>query len=110
MLTKQFVAAGKSAEELVVKVIAVSQDNYGRILHRGKLDDFPCVERHRQALAATLRVPHYTDAPVAFGRSRLHRAGNGLIDCVELVVARHLLDDCAAGVLKNNEMAQQVEE
>ena len=64
-LPEQLLAAGERAEELVVEVVPVGQDDDRRVLHRGLGDDPPRVERHRQALPRPLRVPDDADAPVA---------------------------------------------
>ncbi len=91
-------------------------------------DHAPRVERHRQALAGALRVPDHADAPVPgltawplpgvvpaswFGRDRLRRAQRLLhrhVDRMKLVVAGHLLGElAAAGILKHDEMPQQIE-
>ena len=74
-LPQQILTARERAEELVVKVVAIGEDDERRILHRRLVDDAPGVERHRQALARALRVPDDADAPVAriasaAGRSR----------------------------------------
>ena len=58
-------AAGEGAEELVVEVVAVGEDDDGRVRHRRVQDDAAGVEGHRQALARALRVPDDADAPVA---------------------------------------------
>ena len=65
LLPQQLMAAGERAEELVVQVVPVGDDDQRRILHRRMQHDPPGVERHRQALARTLRVPDHADAPVA---------------------------------------------
>ena len=64
-LAEQVLAAREGAEELVVEVVAVGQDDDGRVLHRRLARDRAGVEGHRQALARALRVPHDADAAVA---------------------------------------------
>ena len=133
-LAQQVAAAGEGGEELVVEVVAVGEDDDGRVLHRRVKDDAPCVERHRQALARPLRVPDHPDPPVAALPTR-HRCGREAalrlawlarmpadhrgaerfldrdVDGVELVVARDLLGElAAAGVLEDDEVPQQGEE
>ena len=134
-LAQQVVAAGEGAEELVVEVVAVGQDDDRRVRHRG-LEDHPAgVEGHRQALARALGVPDDADPPVAGvaarvrarlvaarrlreptgrGRGRLRGAERLLhrdVHRVELVVARDLLrQDAAAEVLEDDEVAHEVEE
>src|SRR5690606_26490732 len=96
-------------------------------------NDPPGVEGHRQALARPLGVPDHADAPVAglaagpparlvapaaFGhaiRARQlggpQRLAHRHLYGVELVVARHLLDDAtAAVVLEHDEVAHHIEE
>ena len=70
-LAQQVVAAREGAEELVVEVVAVGEDDDRRVLHRRVQDDAAGVERHRQALARALRVPDHADAPVARLAARL---------------------------------------
>ena len=133
-LAQQIPAARERAEQLVVEVVAVGQHDEGGVVHRRLANDAPGIEGHGQALAGALRVPDDADAPVArlaarlaarlvaprrlghahrfplqlggaqgFGDRRLHR--------VELVVARHLLDQRAAAVvLEHDEVAQQRQE
>ena len=65
VLPQQIPAAGEGAEQLVVEVVAVGEDDDGRVLHRRVQDDAAGVERHRQALAGALRVPDHADPAVA---------------------------------------------
>src|SRR5690606_7646105 len=131
-LAQKLPAAGEGAEELVVEVVAVGEHDDRRVLHHRLADDAAGVERHRQALARALRVPHDADAPIArlatglalrcgcraagyqvvgslqLGRPQrlLHR----YLDRMELVVAGHLLDDAPAVVLEDDEVTDKVEE
>ena len=129
-LSEQVLAAREGAEELVVEVVAVGEDDDGRVLHRRLARDGARVEGHRQALARALRVPDDADAAVA-GRAtgllaRLvaaglltdahigaqpgcpQRLGDGGAHGVELVVAGHLLrEHPAAVVLEDDEVAEQ---
>ncbi len=136
-LAQQVLIQREVVEELVIQVVAVGQHHDGGVLHQGVLDDLARVERHGQALARALRVPHHANAPVAGmarqpllrpahpvqaahlphpvrlrrGRARAQRLLNGCVDRVILVVPRHLLDQHAvAGVLEDDEIADQVEE
>jgi hypothetical protein len=131
-LPQQVAAAGEGAEELVVEVVAVRDDDDRRVRHGRVQDDPAGVEGHRQALARALGVPDDADTPVArlapvgaFRPERPPRLGgdagprrlrgaqrlfDGDADGVELVVARHLLDDLRAVVLEDDEVAHQVEE
>src|SRR5205814_10420265 len=58
-------AALELAEELVVQVVSICEENQRRIFHRWVLDDAPGVEEHRETLAGTLRVPDDADTTVA---------------------------------------------
>ena len=64
-LAQQLLAAGEGAEELVVQVVAVGEDDQRGIRHLRLLDELAGVEGHREALAAALRVPDDADAVVA---------------------------------------------
>ena len=65
LLAQELAAAGEGAEELVVEVVAVGEDDERGVLHGGVQDDAPGVEGHGQALAAALRVPDDANALVA---------------------------------------------
>ena len=129
-LTQQVAAAGEGAEQLIVEVVAVGEHDDGGVLQHRIEDDPAGIERHRQALARTLRVPDHAHPPVALFASRLafgiegavavaHPVAAGRaprflhrhVDRVELMVTRHLLDELAAAqVLEDDEMPQQIEE
>ena len=103
-------------------------------MHGRLADDAPGIEGHRQAFARPLGVPDDADTPVAGLAARLaagfvaarslghaHRfllklhgaqsLGHGCSNGVELVIARHLLDQrTAAVVLEHDEVAQQCQE
>ena len=70
-LSQQFVAAGERAEKLVVQIVAVREHNERRILHRRFQHQPPGVERHRERLARTLRVPDHANAPVTRSRRQV---------------------------------------
>ena len=134
-LAQELAAAGEGAEQLVVEVVAVGEHHDGGVRHLGCEDHPAGVERHGQALARALGVPDHADAAVALGAAR-QRAGlvvaaflgrarsvGGLgggsaqrllqrhVDGVELVVARHLLDELpAAQILEHDEVAHEIEE
>ena len=131
-LAEQVLAAREGAEELVVEVVAVGEDDDGRVVHRRLARDGSGVEGHRQALASALRVPDDADAAVAglaaaletlvaaclLGDARggpqlrcAHRLGDGSAHGVELVVAGQLLLQCAATVvLEHDEVVDQSEQ
>src|SRR5947208_3813729 len=64
-LSQQLVAARERAEELIVQIVAVGEDDERRVLHRGMHDEPTSVERHCQRLARTLRMPDQADAFMA---------------------------------------------
>ena len=125
----------KDAEELVVEVVAVGEDDDGGVLHGEVAGDGPGIEGHGEALARALGVPHDADAAVAGLATRLapclvpptalladSRLGalqfgrtQGLSDGnphrVELVVAGDLLGQRPATVvLEHDEVAEEGEE
>src|ERR1035437_6077051 len=101
--------ACKSSKELVVEVVPVRDDNQSRVLHRRVQHNATCVKHHRQALTRTLSMPDDTDPLIAAGTSRPQGRFQCEIDRVVLVIAGHLLTQCsAAGVFKNDEMADEV--
>ena len=132
-LAQQVGTASEGIEELVVEIVAVGQHDDGGVLHRRIANEAAGVERHRQALARSLRVPDDADAPITRRASRLPtglvaaaRLANQVdlppqpgraqrfLDCglhrVELVVARHLLGKrSAAVVLEHDEVADKGE-
>jgi hypothetical protein len=130
-LAQQVAAPGEGAEELVVEVVAVGEDDDRRVRHLRVQDQPARVEGHGEALARALRVPDDSHAPVPRlaapppagleparilvlldptdpgGPQRLlHRD----VHRMELVVARHLLRERAAQVLEHDEVPHQVEE
>ena len=64
-LAQEVLAAGKRPKELVVQIVAAGEHHDRRVFHRRFADDAPGVKRHRQTLAAILRVSDHADAPVA---------------------------------------------
>ena len=132
-LTQQFTAARKRAEQLVVEVVPVGQDDEGRVFHRRLANDPPGIKRHRQALARALGVPDDADAPIAglaAGLStrsvearRLLKPSRLILQLggaqglghrhphrVELVIAGHLFDDVPAAIIfKDDEVAHQLQ-
>src|SRR5688500_219575 len=83
------------AEELGVEIVAFGDHDDGGVLERRDPNQLARIEQHREALAATLRVPDDANLAVAllFGHATglLDRAANG----VELVIARELFDQLA---------------
>ena len=133
-LAQDIPAAGEDAEELVVEVVAVGEDDDGGVFHGEVAGDGPGVEGHGEALPRALGMPHDADAAVAglaarpsarlvapalLGDGRLsalqlgraQRLGDGDPHRVELVVAGDLLGQrSAAVVLEHDEVAEQSEE
>jgi hypothetical protein len=94
-LADQVAAHRERAEQLVVQVVAVGDDDDGRVFHRRFAHQLPGIEGHQQALARPLRVPDHPHLAVAPGTAGLHRAGHGPLHGVELVIARDDLGDAA---------------
>ena len=130
-LAQQLPAAGEGAKELVVQVVAVGQHNDGGVGHCQLANDAPGIKGHAQALARALSVPNHADAPVARRTAclvarlmadafffeplscltqlgRTQSFGDRHLNRVKLVVTRHLLDECTAAViLEDDEIADQ---
>ena len=128
-LAQQVLAAGEGGEELLVQVIAVREDDDGGVSHRWLPGDGAGVEGHGKALSGALRVPHDTDAMVAWSAAGLaarlvvpslshgrpltyercgpQRLVDGGADSMELVVPGHLLEQRPAVVLEHDEVVQQ---
>lgn len=76
------------------------------------LDDFSGIEHHRKTFATVLRVPDDTRPTVARGA----RGFNRLVDGVELMIARQLLQGRSIarlgrpGVFKHDEVSNQVQQ
>src|SRR5207253_2141345 len=114
-LPNDFMTALELAEELIVQVVSVSEENQSWIFHCWMFDDAACIEEHRQALARTLRVPDDTNAAISFF-SALHFSSpigsfssanavfccradclvDGCFDRMELMIASDQLMNCAA--------------
>ncbi len=126
VLPEEFAAPGEGAEELVVQVVPVGEDDYGGVFHVGVPYQGAGVEGHGQALAGALVVPDDPDSPVpgispvpsvALGRgSSLELGGpEGLLDRgldgVELVISGHFLDEFPATVvIEYDEISEQRQE
>ncbi len=109
-LSQQIFAGGKRTKKLIVQIVPVGENYQRGIGHRGVLDDFAGIERHREALAAALRMPHHARTAVSFDGCGVQRAFDSLVDGMELVIARDLLLGLLAVVLKHDEAAHQIEE
>ena len=126
-------AALELPKELIIEIISIGKHHQGWVLH-GRFTNHPrCKKEHREALTATLRMPHHSSAPVARlavihaanpvlpyslagNVSVCHAAGtngflNGCVYGMKLMVAR---DDLVhrAGVrvlFKHNEVLKQIQ-
>ena len=133
-LSQRLMTPLKLPEELVIQIIPVRQHDEGRILHRRMTGHPTGIKEHREALAASLRVPDDTGTAIT-QRPLLHRSGpvgsliilgsslfghatrtdrllDGHIHGVELVIACDDLVDCPVIriLLVGHEMLQQSEE
>ena len=102
-LADQVAAHREGAEELVVQVVPVGDDNDGRIFHCRFAHQLPGIESHQQALARPLRVPDNPNLAVAPGTAGVYRAGHGPLYGVELVVARDDLGNPAGRVAEDRD-------
>jgi len=110
LLAQQLLPGGEGVEELIVQVVAIGEDDQRWVFHRRVLDDLSGVEQHGQALAAALGVPHHAHALVAVRSRRAHRALDGLVDGVVLVIGGDLLDHLPGAGLEHGEIVHQVKE
>ena len=99
LLADDLKAAVELAEELVVEIIAVGQDDDGRVLHGWVLGDSSGVEEHREALARTLGVPDDPRLTIAGLGAGSNGFLHSLIYGVELVVARDDLGRAALVII-----------
>src|SRR5262245_62075712 len=81
-ITEQVFAGGECSEKLVVKVVAVCDDNDGWVVHSGMLKQASGIKRHRQTLAAALRVPDDADTAALC----VERVLNRLFNRMELMI------------------------
>jgi hypothetical protein len=133
-LSKDVVATLKLTEKLIVQVVAVGQHHQRGVLH-GRVPHHPRgVEKHRETLAAALRMPDHARATVA-GLSAVHASRPGHaqvvaqlvllvhaagadgflhrhVDRMELVIARDDLVQLAAVgfFFEDDEVFEQVQE
>lgn len=109
LFAQEILRQREHAEELAVEVVAVGDDDDGRILHRRVLHHAGGKAGHGDALAAALGMPDHAALVSAAGA----RCGNDAVDGgahgMELVVAGDLLDQRAV-VLEQHEKAQVVEQ
>ena len=108
-LAQQVLCQREDTEQLAVEIVAVGDDDDGRVLHHRFLHHPGGEAGHGDALAAALGVPDDTALVGAAGA----RGGDHLIDRsthgMELVIASDLLDQRAV-ILEEDEEAQVVEQ
>lgn len=71
VLAQKILAQAEGGGELIVQIIAVSQDNDSRVLQRGRLDRQPGEERHQEAFTRSLRMPDHADLAVWSATTRI---------------------------------------
>ena len=106
-LAEKITAHGESAEKLIVEIVAVGDDDDGRVRHGRVGDDLPGIEGHEQALAGALGVPDDANAAIAAGAGRLDRARDRMAHGVKLVIPGHDLDEAGARVAEDGETPDQ---
>ena len=104
-LAQHFGGAGEDAEELVVQVVAVGHHHQRGVAHVRVRHQRAGEAGHLDALASALRMPDHPTLAGAAGGGRREHALHHRPHRVELVVARHFLDELAV-VLEQNEVAQ----
>ena len=133
VLSKQIATTSERPKELIVEIVAIGQHHDGGVRHRRMQDDPSRIKGHGQTLTRSLGMPHHTHPPIAWfatwlmprfimtpglGGSMFCRMTgcpqgflNRYIHRMELMVARHLLDELALSlVFEGNEMPHQIQE
>ena len=87
-LPNQIAAPREGSKKLIVQVVAISDNNYRRILEDKATGQLSSVESHQKALARALRVPDDTNLAIALWRCRLHGLDHGMLYGVKLVISR----------------------
>src|SRR6266481_480188 len=108
-LAQQVLAAGEGAEELAIEVDSVGEHHQGGVFHLWVLDQLAGIENHGETFAAALRMPDHAGAAVAANGRGFDRAFHGFIDGMKLVVTSHFFVELTAIVLKDNEIADEIE-
>ncbi len=107
-LPQQRNAVAEVLIELTVKIVAVGNNDKSGILHFRHPGKFGDKTAHGNGFSTALCMPDHT-APVITGRCldcRVHRRP----DRVELVVSGNFLDDLFTVLLKDNEIAEIIQE
>jgi len=95
--------------KLVVQVVAVGDDNYGRVFQLGTTHKLTRIERHEQALARALRVPYHANLVVTLGRRGLDSPLEGVTHSVKLVVTGDDLGEAEAGLAEYREIKKEIQ-
>ena len=104
LLAQQLLTAGEDPVKLIVKVVAICQDDERRILHGRVLDDLPGVKQHGEALAAALSMPDDADTLIPCGTGGFEGMFYGFIDRMKLMVGGHLLSQPGVSLLEDHEI------
>ena len=86
VLSEQLRTAGKRAEKLAIKIVAVRQHHQRWVLQFLVMHQYPGEERHQQTLARALRVPD--DTRLAVARERFEHLLESLLRSVVLMAGR----------------------
>ena len=109
LFAQQVLRQTEYTKELTVQIVAVGNDDNGRVFHCGFLHYPRSKAGHGDALAAALRVPDHTAFLVTAGARCFHHLRDGCTHRMELVIARDLLDQRAV-VFKQHEVTQVVQQ
>ncbi len=109
-LAQQVPAQAERAEQLVVEVVAVGQDDERRIGQRRTAHGEAGEERHQEALAGALRVPDDADLAVAIGAGGGNRLRQRLAAAVQLVIAGDDLERARSWSSEHREIPDQRQE
>ena len=97
-------AIEKRVAHLVFQILAVNNDENGRIFERFGFAKFVGRIKHCERLARTLCMPNHT-----LSLWRGCNPVNNLVGCTKLLITRHFFNDFAIGTFKHDKMPQNVE-
>ena len=109
LLAQQILRQRKHPEQLPVQIVAVSDDDDGRVFHCRFLHNPRGKAGHRDALAAALRMPHHAALVRAAGARCRYHLVNRRPHRMELVITGNLLDQRPV-ILEQHEEAQVIEQ
>jgi len=110
-LPEELMTGAECVVQLIVKVVAVRDDDERRIGKYRMLYHHSGVEGHGEGLAGALRVPYDAYPPVPAWRNGPYGRVDRLARCVELMVRRDLLRLRSSVVLlEDDEMMQKIEQ